>query len=598
MTSTTQRILHYLHPGLPGFLAALVCMVTNALATGLYAYLIGPVVKFLFTGGLKEQDSLTSFLRGMGLEPQLERSDYLLWALPLLILFSALLKGASQYGKFYLMGWVGERGVYHLRADLLQKLHRLPVERYDLTPSGDLISRIASDLPLLQEAVTHAAATVVSDSMKVLVLLGLALWLDWRLALVTLVILPLVAWPIVNVGKRLKNTATDRQRQVSDIVSHVREDIRAQRVIRDFNLSQQRLKRFKTSNRAYLGASLRSFRIRALASPLMEIIGAVGLGATIWLAARRIGSGELAPEHFVSFFASLLLLYEPMKNLGRVNTYIQSGRAGADRVFELLDWPDERQLDRGRQQVEELHDRLCFENLHFGYGERQALCGVDFSLQAGQTVALVGESGAGKSTLLRLLLRHFEPDTGRITIDGIALSDITLDSIRRLVVSVEQRPLLFDTTIGENIQLARPEAKEAQLWEAIERAQLRTLIENLPQGLHTPIGEGGARLSEGERQRVALARAFIKGAPVIVLDEVTSALDAHNEAAIARAIEEIGQERTVLMIAHRLSSVRHADKVVVMHQGRVVEEGRPEQLTAQNGPYRKLLESQGIQPTP
>ena len=588
MTGTSRILWSYVRPNLGVLGLALGCMAANALATGFYAYLVGPVVKFLFTGGLNEGDSLTRLLEAAGLTPRLGDGAYLLMLLPVLILGAALIKGASQYGKFYLMGIFGERSVFRLRADLLAKLHRLPLPRFDAGSSGDFITRLGSDVTLVQEAVTNAVGSLISDSLKVAVLLGVAVALDWKLALITFVVLPFVAIPIVRVGRRLKRTATDCQEVRAKMASQVQEDVSGIRVIKGFGLERTRQGRFEQLNRTYLAASLRSFSIRAFASPLMEIMGALGLAATLWLAGARMAAGVLVPEHFVSFFAAVLMLYEPMKNLGRLNNIIQPGRAGAERALELLKWEEEGDLDRGGRRPKELREAIRFEAVSFSYGDRPALSRVDLEIRAGSTVAIVGESGSGKTTLAHLLTRNYAPTAGRVTFDGVPLDHIPLDHLRRLVAVVEQRPILFDDTILNNVRLGNPDAGRKDVDRAIEKARLAQLVRSLPEGAETMVGEGGVRLSEGEKQRVAIARAFLRGSPVVVFDEVTASLDAANEAAIRDAIRDLAASRTVLIIAHRLSTIRDAGRIVVMDGGEVVEAGTHEQLVVSGGIYSRF----------
>ncbi len=570
-------------------LLALLCMAFNAFATGFYAYLLGPVVKFLFSGGLLEGDSLTRLLRLVGLEPRLGDRNYVLALLPVLVLIAAAVKGVSQYGKFYLMGRWGELTVFRLRSELLSALHHLPGDVRESKDSGDLLTRAISDVGLLQEALTNAVGSLVSDSLKVLVLLSVAVYLDWRLAAVTLAALPFIALPIVLVGRWLKKTAVHRQQAVAGLTSHVREDLEAAELIRNYGLQKERLLRYRTFSRAYLDASLKSYGARAAASPIMEVLGALGLGATLWLAGTRMQAGELVPEHFISFFAAILLLYEPLKNLGRLNNVIQSGRAGMMRALEMLDWPDERERDRGEASIHTFERAITFADVHFSYGDRPVFTKLNLTLRKGERLAVVGASGVGKTSLVRLLCRRMEPSGGEITIDGVPLEEIRLGSLRKAVCVVEQRPILFSDSIRNNILFARPEATSDDLERATRSAGLEDFLKRLPRGLDTPVGEGGAALSEGEKQRISLARAFLRQSPVIVLDEVTSALDAVNEAAIREALQKLGRERTLLIIAHRLSTIREADRIVVLEEGRVVQEGRHEDLADREGPYRAFL---------
>lgn len=567
MTSLLRRYWPYLRPQAGLLLPALLCMVLTAMATGVYAYLIGPVVKFLFAGGLAPEDSLTRALSWLGAAPVMHDRIYALRVLPLLILVAALAKGLGQFGKFYLMGKLGELSVFRLRADLLKHLHELPLTRLHRLRTGDVMTRLTSDVTLVQEATTNVLGSLISDSLTISVLLGLALWLDWRLALITLVVLPALALPITWISRRLRATTRGVQQGRGELADHVQQDMHALGLIKSYGLSGQRREEFQRSSGRYLAASLNSYAARALASPIMEWVGALGLSATLWLAALRMEAGTLVPEHFISFFAAMLLLYEPMKNLGRLNTHLQSGLAGAERVFEVLGW--EPESDEGSRTRTEFTESLDLSGVRCVLGGRPVLEDVTVSVRRGEWLAIVGESGAGKTSLARLLTRQLVPDAGEIALDGIPFESLTRESLRRLIVLVEQNPILFDDTIRANILMARPGASPAELEEAISRARLAELVAGLPDGDATRVGPAGLRLSEGEKQRIALARAFLRDAPIVILDEVTASLDPENSAAIQEAIRQLARRATVLMITHRLEQIPAEARVLRIEGGRI-----------------------------
>jgi len=585
MDNLKGQVFKYIKPNLGILLLAMGFMVLNALATGFYAYLIGPVVKFFFAGSIDNPDGILGFITDLGLNPDIKTGEYALFVLPALILFVAFIKGVSQFGKFFLMGVLGEKSVFNLRKDLLARLHNLSFRIKDKASSGDLITRMVSDITLLQESITNAIGSIIADSLKVIVLLGVAVYLDWRLAIVSFVVLPLVAVPIVKVGKRLKRTSEKCQIAKAKIATHVEEDAHSFALIKNYLLSKERAETFTKLNKKYYLASMSSYGVRGMASPIMEMMGALGLAGTIWLAGTQIASGNLLPENFISFFAAVLMMYEPMKNLGRLNTVFQSGRAGAERVFEILDWEEE--TDNGNQSIREFKDEIAFSEIGFSFDDRTVFDRISFSVKKGTSLAIVGSSGVGKSTLMRLLLRHYEIQNGSVAIDSVDIKSITLKNLRSLITMVEQRPIIFNASIWDNIKIAKNNASDTDIEEAIAKASLTKFVNCLPMKEKTEVGERGVLLSEGEKQRIALARAFLRASPVVILDEVTSALDSENETAIKSAIAELTKTKTVIIIAHRLSTISDVDEILVLENGKIAEQGKHRDLIELDGEYKK-----------
>jgi subfamily B ATP-binding cassette protein MsbA len=584
------RLLGTLRPYLSQLVAALMCMIALAATTGIYAYMVGPLLKFLITRGEHGGFEILSMVPGLNVD-QLDRESVLAF-LPLVILGVALIKGISYFGQFYLMGMVGQRVVADLRDRMFARLTSLSPAYFQRTPTGQILSRFTNDVYAIEQAVTYTIATYLRDGLQVLVLMVLAFILDWQLALITFVVMPLAVFPIVHFGKRLKQVSLESQSSLGNIADRLHETIRGMRIIQVFNAEQFERERFHLENRGYFRIMHRSFMVRALQSPVMEFLGAFGLAATIWYAGSRMTSGSLDPGHFVSFFAAVLMLYNPTKSLGRIGDLAAAGVAAAERVFTILDEPDEIKDRSDARALQKFEREIVFENVRFSYGSVEVLKGVSFSARRGEVLAIVGASGAGKSTLVNLIPRFFDVTDGRIAIDGIDIRDLQLRSLRGMLGMVTQEVLLFNDSVAGNLAYGLRHVDGARLREVAQRAHALEFIEALPQGFETRIGEGGIKLSGGQRQRIAIARALMRNAPILILDEATSSLDSESEREVQDALEVLMRDRTTVVIAHRLSTIRRADRILVLDSGRIVESGNHEELLNRGGIYRRLYDLQ------
>jgi subfamily B ATP-binding cassette protein MsbA len=587
---TYLRLLGAVRPYIGRLVLAVLCMIVLALTTGVYAYVVGPMLKFLVSKGAEGGAEILSLVPGLDVGGM--GREVMLMALPVFILVVALVKGLSYFGQFYLMGAVGQRVVADLRMRMFNWLTALSPVFFYKTPTGQIVSRFTNDVYAVEQAVTYSVAAYLRDSMQVIVLTVLAFILDWRLALIAFVVMPAAIFPIVYFGKRLKKVSTDSQVSLGTIADRLHEAIRGMRIIQVFGAEKYERERFGRENRSYLRIMLKSFAVRALQSPVMEFLGAAGLAATIWYAGSRMQAGTLDPAHFVSFFAAVMMLYNPIKSLGRIGGTTAAGVAAAERVFELLDEKLTVEDRPGAGDLPPFSEVLAFEDVSFDYGSGQVLKGVSFLARRGEVVAIVGPSGAGKSTLVNLIPRFYDVDAGKITLDGKDARDHTLASLRSQIGMVTQEIVLFNDTVADNIAYGLPDAGEKDLEQVAEKAHALGFIKELPQGFLTRIGEGGIRLSGGQRQRIAIARALMKDAPILILDEATSSLDTESEREVQAALETLMRDRTTIVIAHRLSTVYRADRILVLDEGRVVEEGKHEELLAKNGVYRRLYDLQ------
>ena len=596
---TYLRLLAFAAPYRWRFLAAFGCMTVLALATAMYVNLLGPVLEFLFTGQVGAMGALARFMPGdgalSGWSKGVDRGQALRM-LPWIVVTVALVKGVAYFGQAYLMGTTSQRIIADLRSALFDHLLRLSPSFYTRRHSGDILSRLGNDVQSVEAAVSNAIASYLRDGLTVVVMLVNCFLIDWKLSLVTFVAIPITILPVVRIARRLKKVTVQSQATLGKISELVQETLSGIRVVQAYGMEPWESSRFRDENGRWLRYMRRSISVRAFSSPLMEVMAAVGMGIAIWWVGGNIVSGALPAGKFFSFVTAILLLYTPVKSLGRVGQLAMQGAAAGERIFEILDSRTDVP-DDGKVALPPFEDAIRYEQVSFSYGDRPVLREVSLSVGKGEVVALVGSSGGGKTTLANLLPRFWDVTGGRITIDGIDIREATLQSLRSHIALVTQETVLFNTSVRANIAYGRPDIPLAEVERAARMAHAEAFIQALPQGYDTVVGERGVMLSGGQRQRIAIARAFLKDSPILLLDEATSALDAESEREVQRALESlmgIGEgaagagHRTTLVIAHRLSTIRNADRIVVLSHGRVAEVGRHEDLIERGGEYARL----------
>jgi ATP-binding cassette, subfamily B, bacterial MsbA len=574
MSSTIARLLALLRPSALRVAGALLAAAVSAAAAGAYAWMIGPLLRGVLVGDRAD-------LGPLGLPGSLGR-----WALPAALVAVAVVKSVAQLLQTGWMQTAGQRALASLRSGLYAHLLSLPPAKHEARASGDVLSRLTADAVQVEFALTQALTSWVKDLLQLLALLGVCLVLDWRLFALSFIVLPAALLPITRFARAVKAAARTTQGSLGQLTALAGEQLHGLPIVQAYGMEPRALAAFDAEQANYLRQMDRSLLLRGAASPSIEFLGITGLAVALAVGARAVRAEPALATHLLSYVGAVLLMYGPLKSLSSTLAQVVSGLGAAERIFELED----RSVppDTG-EEAPPLRRGIRLEGVSVRYGQVEALRGVTLELSAGKTVALVGASGAGKSTLVSALLRFVDPTEGRILWDGLDVRTFQRTSLRGQMSWVPQEPVLFAGTVADAVRVGRPEASEAELWTALERAHAAEFVRALPAGLGTEVGERGAQLSGGQRQRIAIARAFVRAPSLLLLDEPTSSLDAASEAEVQAGLRELMAGRTTLVIAHRLSTVQNADLLYVLEAGELVEQGTHAQLVARGGRYARLL---------
>jgi len=565
------RLLGYVKPYWRAFMASLLGMVVAAATEPLVPALLKPMLDGTFV----------------------YKDETVIRLAPIFIVVIFLVRGLATFVSTYAINWVGNKVVMDLRNEMFGKLLSLPTSYYDDHATGNLISKLTFDVTQVTAAATTVVTIVVRDSIIIMGLLGWLFYLNWKLTLLTLLMAPVIAFIIRTISRRLRTSSRDAQRAMGDITQVIEESVSAHKVVKLFGGQPYEGGRFSEQANRVRRHTMKQAAAAAANVPIVQMVAAIALAAIVYLATLQSQADETTVGGFLSFIAAMLMLTAPLKRLSGVSEFLQRGLAAAESVFELTDTDSE--ADQGKEAIGRAHGELRFEQVQFAYGTdgRQALKEITLHIHAGENVALVGASGSGKTTLANLVPRFYAPNSGRITLDGRDINDLTLSSLRANIALVSQEVVLFNDTVAANIAYGQMrEVSEEEIIAAATAAHAMEFIREWPEGLNTLVGERGVKLSGGQRQRIAIARAILKDAPILILDEATSALDSESERHVQAALETLMRGRTTLVIAHRLSTIEKADRIVVLQKGEIAETGTHAELLAKGGVYAQLHRTQ------
>jgi len=567
-----KRLARYVYPYKMRFLSAMVCMVVfAALNTGTIA-----LVKWLFDKVFSTEGDPVSKMK-------------MLYFIAIIVPLFFVVKGLADYGRSYLLNYVAQNVIKNLRFELYSKLISLSHDFYVKHSSSKIMSRVTNDINAIQNALLRVPANVIKDGLSAIGMVCLLFYLHWKFAFIVVFVIPLLALLLIYFAKKMRKASKEGQVQMAEIYSSLQEMLSGFSVIKAFTHEEKEKQRFSKDNEKYYNIQQRLIRVDARSSPLMEALGAIGFSIVLVCGGVEVIKGGWTTGAFMAFIAAVFSAYQPLKNFAQVNSIAQQAVTASERIFEILDQQPTIIDNPNAKTLPTFSKEISYQNVKFSYEkDKEILKDISFKIPLGKTVAFVGSSGSGKTTITNLLLRFYDVSSGKICIDGTNIKDVTLESLRNQIGVVSQDVLLFNETIKYNISYGKENATDEEIEAAAKAANAHNFISNLPNKYNTIVGERGMKLSGGEKQRIAIARAMLKNPPILILDEATSALDTESEKLVQEAIETLMKNRTVILIAHRLTTVKNADEIIVLDKGKIAETGKHQELLDKNSVYAKL----------
>ena len=572
-----KRLLIYLKPYRSRLgLAALFMLLSSAMIS-VQTYVVKPVIDKVI----------------IGMDWNLAR------LVPLALIIVSILKGITWYARDYFMGYIGQKVVNDIRDQLYTHIQKLSFSYFTKTSTGVIMSRIVNDVNLVQGALTRVPSSLVQGIFTMVALTIYIVYLNWRLAAISFMVLPFAGFALSKFSRRFRKTSTQMQEQVGDLTSHLHETLSGIRIVKAFGMEEYESRRFASRNKQLFNSLMRSIKTSALSHPVMEVISMAGTSLVILYGLYAIiVNKSMTPGDFFSFTVALVFFYRPLKELNGINNIVQDGIAAAKRIFEVLDTQPEIRNSTSATQLQRDFKSIILQDVSFRYEDHLVLKNIDLAVNTGETVAIVGKSGGGKTTLVNLIPRFYDVSGGAILIDGLDIREATIESLRSCTAIVTQQTILFNDTVRNNIAYGDTVKSFGDIENAARAASAHDFISALPRGYDTVIGESGIKLSGGQRQRIAIARAILKDAPILILDEATSSLDTESEREVQNALDTLMKGRTSFVIAHRLSTIMNADRIIVLKSGRIVEQGRHDELLQKGGEYKNLYDQQFRDETP
>ncbi len=547
-----------------------VCSAVVAAMTAATAYLVKPAVEKIFE----------------------QKNSQMLVLIPAVIVAVFAFKGIAAYGSKYLLSYVGQDVIRRLRNRLYNHIQALPLAFFQREKTGDLMSRITNDVAIISSMFSSAVTGSIRDGFTIIGLIAVTFFLIPNLAVFTFIIFPIAGYPLFYFGRKIRRVRRGVQEAWADLNAFLHETLTGTKIVKAFSMEDYEKKRFAQKSRRIFRLELKESRVREMSSPLMELLGGLGIGFIMWYGGRHVISGTYTFGAFMSFLTAVGLMYQPLKKISRLNNAVQRGMAAIERIYDILERTSDVIETDSPISIRNGAHRISFQDVSFKYDRDLVLKNINLEAETGEIIALVGMSGGGKTSLVNLIPRFYDPSQGAVLIDGTDIRQISIATLRSQIAIVTQEPILFNDTVRRNIAYGRVDASEQQIVAAAKSAYAYEFIRAFPEEFDTSIGELGGRLSGGQKQRICIARALVKDAPILILDEATSSLDSEAEILVQKALGNLMKGRTTFVIAHRLSTIRNADRIIVLVDGRIVEEGRHEQLMALEREYYKLYQMQ------